>query len=1188
MQQLEKLITEESFESRSGSLDFSCVRIELVLTPGALYEGAFTVYESGSRGAYGTIISTDARMECLTERFNGSEETISYRFHGDRMEEGDEVKGEFHFISNVGEYTLPYVVRAQAPVLTSSRGEIRNLNHFVELAKNDWAEAVKLFYMPEFTGIFRGSERKYADIYRGLSAKPGNQRNVEEFLIACGKKQPISYLIKEEELAGENPAGVMELSVTVLKDGWGYTGLRVSSEGEFLYTEKEFITEDDFLGNQCTLPVYIDSSMLHRGRNFGRITLSDPVNNKELPVKILSGTVQSALKSARLERDRILVELIDCYQCYRLKKIGKTAWVNQAGGLVERLIAMDDQDIVARLFQAYVLIMEERYHEASWVLTHSVELMERRKETDPALKAFYLYLTTLINRDREYLRSTAAGIEELYKRNRYSWRVAWFLLLLSPQYAQNNGARWEFLERQFHYGCTSPIWYLEALLTLNGNPALLRRLGEYEIQVLNYGARKELINGDLMEQLLYLAGRSRAASPVLLRLLIQCYQRREDQRLLFEICSQLIRGGRTDEASFAWYELGVEKELRITRLYEYYMMSMDLEKEHEISKKALMYFSWQTDLDYEHTAYLYSFLYRHREQYGELLEQYRERMELFVVDQILKEHINRHLAYLYQELLVPAMFSRQLAEALSRLLFAHMITVENPNIVRVLVYRPDMEEACVYPVVNKGAWAALYDERDTVFLEDEEGNRYAAGIPYTMERLMKPEPFDRIMAMFALPGQTDPGFDRYLWEKGRKEKELSQDTVERGRQLLQVRGLSGFVKGRIRMRLLRHYRDKDDIRGLDDYLEQISCEELDAASRGEVMRSLVLRDKLGKAYDWLDRFGPYGVDPGTLVRLCEGLIEKNGCVEDQVLTEAAAYAFLKDRYGAEMLGYLVKYYRGTIQELEKLRKAALSFEVDAYELCQRLLMQMMFTGVETDSKIQIFRYYLTQGAKPEVAEAFLSRCANAYLIRDCEQDSFIFREICNMHKRGERVRSIEKLAYLKYCAQQAQDFAGDGSVMRDFLREMMNQGIRLEFFKKLPDCEELLKPLADKVIVECRTYPDTKVTIHYALQQENGEVGPYRRAEMNMAPGGIFFREFVLFFGESLQYYFTMERDRQTSVSGRKLLKRGAACDTDTGRYHMINGILQSISTDDFEAADRQLEELYHKEYLSGRLFTLR
>lgn len=1188
MQQMIKLITEESFESRSGSLDFSCVRIELVLTPGALYEGAFTVYGNGSQGAYGTVISTDSRMECLTTSFNGSEETIRYRFHGNSMEAGDEVKGEFHFISNVGEYSLPYVVRAQALVLTSSQGEIRNLNHFADLAKKDWAEAVKLFYSPEFAGIFRGSERKYADIYRGLSARPGSQQNVEEFLIACGKKQPISYFIKEEELTGENPEGVMELSITICKDGWGYTGLKAAVEGEFIFTEKEFITEDDFLGNQCTLPVYIDSSMLHRGRNFGWIALSDTVHNMKLPVKILSGTVQSALKSARLQRDRILVELMDCYQSYRLKKIGGTTWLDRTGELVERLVAMNDQDIMARLFQAHVLIMEERYHEGSWVLTHSAELMERKEKADPELMAFYLYLTTLINKEREYVRRTAARIEELYKRNRYSWRVAWFLLFLSPQYARNNGARWEFLEKQFHYGCTSPIWYLEALLTLNGNPALLRRLGEYEIQVLNYGARKDALSEDLMEQFLYLAARSREASPVLLRLLILCYQRKEDQRLLQEICSQLIKGGRTDEAAFTWYELGVEKELRITRLYEYYMMSMDLSKEHEISKKALMYFSWQTDLDHEHTAYLYSYLLKHKEQYAELWEQYRERMELFVVDQILKEHINSHLAYLYQELLVPAMFSRQLAEALSRLLFAHMITVKNSHITKALIYRADMEGFDGYQVVNGSVWVPLYGERDTVFLEDEEGNCYAAGIPYTMEKLMEPASFDRIMAMYALPGQTDPCFDRYLWEKGRKAKELSQDTVERGKRLLQVRGLSDFVKGRIQMRLLRHYRDKDDIRGLDDYLDQISCEELDTPSRGEVMRSLVQRDRLDKAYVWLVRFGPYGVDPGTLVRLCAGLIAQNGCVEDPVLTEAAVYAFLKDKYGAEMLGYLVKYYQGTVGELEKLYRAALSFEVDAYELCQRLLVQMMFTGVETDSKIQIFRYYLTQGAKPEVAEAFLSLCANAYLIRDREQDPFIFREICNMHKRGERVRSIEKLAYLKYCAQQTEEDAPCQEVMRDFLREMMNQGIRLDFFRRLPDCEELLRPLADKVIVECRTYPDTKVTIHYALQQEDGELGPYRRAEMSMAPGGIFFREFILFFGESLQYYFTMERERQTSVSQRMTLQRGGACDTDTGRYHMINSILQSASMEDYEAVDRQMEELFHKEYLSSRLFTLR
>ena len=53
---------------------------------------------------------------------------------------------------------------------------------------------------------------------------------------------------------------------------------------------------------------------------------------------------------------------------------------------------------------------------------------------------------------------------------------------------------------------------------------------------------------------------------------------------------------------FGWYEKGVESHLRITNLYEYYMASTDMDSVTELPKVILMYFSFQNNLDYEHSA----------------------------------------------------------------------------------------------------------------------------------------------------------------------------------------------------------------------------------------------------------------------------------------------------------------------------------------------------------------------------------------------------------------------------------------------------------------------------------------------------------------------------------------------------------------------------------------------------------
>jgi len=57
------------------------------------------------------------------------------------------------------------------------------------------------------------------------------------------------------------------------------------------------------------------------------------------------------------------------YEESRLKKIGTGTWLAETGKLVERMVTMDEKDVPARLFQAQLLIREERAMkpDGSWI-----------------------------------------------------------------------------------------------------------------------------------------------------------------------------------------------------------------------------------------------------------------------------------------------------------------------------------------------------------------------------------------------------------------------------------------------------------------------------------------------------------------------------------------------------------------------------------------------------------------------------------------------------------------------------------------------------------------------------------------------------------------------------------------------------------------------------------------------------
>ena len=103
----------------------------------------------------------------------------------------------------------------------------------------------------------------------------------------------------------------------------------------------------------------------------------------------------------------------------------------------------------------------------------------------------------------------------------------------------------------------------------------------------------------------------------------------------------LIKGHKIEKSYNAWYLKGILQSLKVTRLYEYYMMSKDLSKEDAIPKIVLMYFAFDSSLDSTHNAFLYAYMHKNRQQYPELYESYREQIERFTVFQILKGRNNK-------------------------------------------------------------------------------------------------------------------------------------------------------------------------------------------------------------------------------------------------------------------------------------------------------------------------------------------------------------------------------------------------------------------------------------------------------------------------------------------------------------------------------------------------------------------
>ena len=1184
MEQILNKIIQGNFADDNTSLDFSCSKIEIFLRPGEDAEGTFRILGDSGRLVEGHVLTTDGRMECLTPEFIGTGETISYYFHADGMDVGDVHKGEFAVISNQGEYSLPYVVTVEMAQIESSMGYIKNLFHFANLAKTNLDEALTLFYSPEFKRVFVGNDRQYLPLYAGLSAYPGNRQNMEEFLISISKKQKIEYLTEEDRLFIEDPDGIVMTEINIIKNGWGFVNLEITLDGEFLYSEKSVLSDDDFLGNFCKLPIYIDSTLLHDGKNLGAVRLCSAYDCIEVPVVVWKHAAKLRTRQT-LEKQRLTVQVMDYYQAFRMKQIGTNTWLRETGKLMEKMTAIDETDLSCRLFQAQLLITEERNHEAGWVLDHVQDSLESLEEENPVLWAYYLYLTTLLSRDEAYIDKVTGQVQQIYKQNKDQWKIAWLLLYLSEEYSKSSTKKLMFLEQQFDRGCSSPVIYIEALSLIGQNPALLMKMGRFEEQVLAYAAKNDFLSGDIINQAVYLIGKSKEYSEHAFRFLKGCYAHKAEDYVLQEICALLIRGNKIGPKYFEWYRRGVEKGLRITRLYEYYMMSMDITKEMEIPKIVLMYFSYQNNLDYTRAAYLYSNVIRNQQTYPELYISYKEMIERFVLDQITKLHINKDLAYLYKQVLTPAMVDEQIADCLAKLMMVHQIKVTNKSLRNVIVYQPMARVEYMYPLTDGVAYVPLYGQEYTIFFEDLNGNRYQSSISYSVEKIAISGKL--LKEIEALVGDV-LGFAIHTCVNGKELHPVTDENLQRFYILLFSDEIRNSYKDAIALNLIRFLYEKDRIEELDRLLENEALSQRSEKVRTEVIKHLVLLGKMEQAYHRICAHGKEKIDNKTLLRVCNYVLQTKEEFDPQLLA-MAIYIFRQGKYSEKVLEYLVKYFEGSAKELRNIWKAAKEMELDTWLLGERILVQIMYTGAFIGERMDIFASYVSGGARQEVAAAFLTQCAYDYFVRERVTDLYVFEEILRQAALGEEIPTVSRFALVRFYAEN-REYMDDraATVIRQILMDFVNQGIYLKCFREFMHLEPMLNRMLDKTIVEYRVRPGAKAIIHYVLQKDETDGGDYQTEEMQQAYGGVCYKVFTLFFGESLQYYIVeeMDGDEQLTESGT-IQKSDIESLEGTGRYGIINDMLISRTLRDYETMDALMDEYYHKDFLTGKLFTI-
>lgn len=1168
------------FNGTKPILVFSEETIELSVIEGRSEAGSFVIESTNQIKICGIVYSTNPRMECLNPHFEGEKVRIRYQFNSKGLTEGDTCEGKFVIVCNQIEYSLSFCARITRLYAEASTGAVKSLDDFTRLAASNWDEAYHLFYNRNFLNTI-----PYDNVYERLTyegfacARPSGQ-NMEEFLIGVNKKQPVSISVDKSEeifMASKEPQSGC---FTITKDNWGYTEIRLRTDCEFIKLSKPVLTLDDFIGKTYLYEYIIDASAMHAGRNFGRIYIDGVYQSFTIDITAGVRDDDGSISDIAVTKDikECMVGIMELYTSFRLKRIVTGVWANETISILNHLHALMPDEHMYELMKAQAFIINRQRQEAKWIL-------DDFKHSNPDKKApiwgYYLYLMTLLEREPSYVDNMTHEVELIFYENPDSVLLFWVLLFLRDQYFDDSAGKLKDIKYWVLRGCSSPYLYIEAYYLISQDPYLIKELSVFELRILSWAVKEKALTKELAGAIFEAVDLAGGFDNRVYELLTAAYEICPEAEYVGIICSYLIKGHKNDTCFHKWFELGIENKLRLTGLYESYLLTMNDRQISPVPKVIQMYFSFDNKLPYRKLAVLYNNIIAAKETEPEVYHKYRKAMGRFAMDQVQLRHIDDNLAVLYEDMLELGFINEELSAAFSDIIYTHKLIVFDKRIVRAIIYQNEMKEPQIVPVTDQCAYFELFSNDYVILFEDSRGYRYVKSISYRLQRLMDAEKYlDRCISL-------SPDRPQYIvshFKNVRDYSDFTKDDLKLFKPVFYSESFSDSYKAVMGYRILKYCQLHDYEDYVRPFLQSINFDTLQKDARKYLIDMLVSNRLYEKAYDMAMEYGIDMLAAASKVVLCENALKVQH-VDDDFMVQLAISAFKTGKYSDLVLKYLCENYTGPTDELINLWHAADKFSISSMKLDERILEQGIYTQIEPEKISDIFMEYYKRAGNEKLILAYISLVAHGYLHSGGCKADFIFDIIEKRFIGNRTLNDACQLALLKHFAEKTDITQAELEIEDTLLKYYIYNNMYFDFFARL-DYRLLEKYfLYDKAFLQYESTPGTHVVLHYSRDEDGEEFNSEDMVEMY---DGIYVKTFVIFFGELIRYYITEEHDNSIEVKeSNRLTCNNIPGDNDHSRYNLINEMIISDTLSDETTLKSNINEYKRLDAATKQLFKL-
>ena len=1171
---------DDKYDSIPTQLTFSSEQFEATVNEGENYEADLIVSTDENIRLRAYVSTDDARIVPERERFNGPSFRLHFGVFTTGLSGGDCICGNIHLATSAGEYDIPVKVHVVVSPVESAYGMIRNLKDFAQLARGNYEEAYRVFMSPAFQVVLAGCDEETRALYRGLSRNPVTYQRVEEFLVATGCKEPVSVSADAEEGKYYNLTGSQRNTVILHRSGWGYLDIHAEADSDFIEIPRKRITSDDFVGSVCDFNYIVHGDRLGRGCYFGKITISTlnqiieipVVASKNGPIRVDMGTISR----------KNLIKLTRLYVDYETDKIERKAYCTGTRSLLTAIREMGDYPTLYELYEAYI---EETAgnRQGAGLIMKELSARDFRGESAEA-KAMFLYMGHITGYLDPRQMDIVGHVREWFRKDQESFLLLWILFRIDPDFLRSPAKKMYAMEQIFKSGCRSPLLYIEALNLLRRDGSYMRRLNSFMRHVMVFAVRKQVLPKDLASRMAHLSENEKTFTQPVYRLLTGAYEMYPLPELLEAIVRLLMKGMPVHAEYFKWYSLAVESDYHITRLYEFYVETMPDTYQKLLPKPIRKYFALNTSLSDRRKAFVYANVIRNRDRDPETFDQYRRAMSEFAVKSLEKRRIDSSYAVLYQT------FSEEFAlldleREIADVMFTNRVYTDDSRVREVIVCHEELCREDIYTVRQGEAFISRYTPNAKILFSDGRGNRFVNGVPFSETPLMDRTELSRICRA------KDCDSTGFLLNTAMGQGVLEDISIENFDAMKRIEGSSEFTpefRTKIRSGILRYIADHAENESLDQYLQRVDYRVFAGEDKVLLANAMISRGFYQEAFLLLSKFGYDRIDPGQLVRLANYVITRGEGKYDEEILMLALAAFRQNKYDEEMLRYLTEYYNGSLDQMLKIRKAAEGLVVDTEKLDGRILNRCIFVQRILPEGGQILKNYAEHFGRNATISNYLTFEADHCFAAGEAIDDYSAKYIVRCIDNGEETEQIWRIALLLYYTKKKSSFTiHEEALIDSILDECAIRGYRFAFFKNLPVSFLAQYELDDKIFVEQHARPDDTVILHYRLLSAGEMEKPYDTVPLERVYKGIFSKEFVLFYGETLEYYITISRDGNEWRS-EDFSAKADTCDMEgRSQYQMINQMLELCESEEPELLIEKISQYRQTRQLVDTLFVL-